>query len=87
MAEQNDGSDIIVKCAICNVQFQTTDDVVNCVSGHVFHADCFAEQVKIRLSVHEALINSDQYATKADLTRIKCSVCHDKMNTLHLRPP
>ena len=51
------------------------------MSGHVFHADCFAEQVR------EALINSDQYATKADLTRIKCSVCHDKMNTLHLRPP
>ena len=54
VAEQFDGSDIIIKCALCNVQFQTTDDVVNCVSGHVFHADCFAEQVR------EALLNSDQ---------------------------
>ena len=53
---------------------------MNCVSGHVFHADCFAEQVR------EALLNSDQLTNEADLTRIKCSVCHDKMNTLHLRP-
>ena len=32
---------MVIKCPVCTIQFITTDEVVTCIKGHVFHTSCY----------------------------------------------
>ena len=42
--EGKDDGGIVTKCPVCNIQFITSDEVVACINGHVFHTLCFERQ-------------------------------------------
>ena len=65
MAESFKEADISIICPLCKVAFTTHCEVISCDKAHVFHSNCFRDEIQKGL-------NDDEIPAQED---VKCPQC------------